>query len=176
MMKACAENRRRTSNGFWFKEKTNAGDTPGCLKSCGETYNEQETAMASVVAPYSAKIWNAATILLFFTNLSLEFLLFSALGHNQNSLACKHWWRWVRRTNSNPSRSTMLCISSDTILGIPLFFLHFGEQPKLEKMEKPKWESLLCSACWNEFGGDGEESGCGPFLMIRTQNIRLRIR
>lgn len=57
MMKACAENRRKTSSGFWFKEKTNAGDTPGCLKACGETYNEQETAMASVVAPYSAKIF-----------------------------------------------------------------------------------------------------------------------
>lgn len=58
----------------------------------------------------------------------------------------------------------------------PFFFLHFGEQPKLEKMEKPKGESLLRSACWKEFGGDGEEPACGPFLMIHTQNIRLRIR
>lgn len=158
MMKACSGNRRKTPNDFWFQEETNAGDVPGYLKACGVTYNEQETAMASVVAPYSAKIfsyWNAATVL-FFTNLSLDFLLFSPLIHNQTRLACKHWWRWVRRTSFNPLRRTMPCRASDTILGIP-FFLAFWGSAKIRKNRKAKVgiTSLLCMLEWIWWGWRG---------------------
>lgn len=52
----------------------------------------------------------------------------------------------------------MPCRSTDIMAGIPLV-LHFGDQPKLQKTEKPKWESLPCSASCNEFCGEEKESG-----------------
>lgn len=55
-----------------------------------------------------------------------------------------------------------------------LLFLHFGDDPKLEKKKtnrKTRSEHHF-SASWNEFGGDGAEPGHGPFLMTYTQSRR----
>lgn len=60
--------------------------TQGCYDKCG--------------SPIFSK--NLLILQQFFTNLFLEFLLFSVLVPNQARLACKHWQRWARRTNFSP--------------------------------------------------------------------------
>lgn len=151
-MKACAVSRRKIpKDSFWFQEQTNAGDKPGCLKASGVTSNKHKAAMANSSSIFCKKSSNTEMLQQFLTNLFLEFLLFSALVPNQTRVACKHWQRWARRTSFSPLRKSMSCRSSDTILGILFLFvcLHFGDWPKLEKPEKPKWDSLRCSASWN---------------------------
>lgn len=145
------------------------------LKSQWCDGNKHKAAVSSMVAHFLQKSYNTEMLQQFFTNLFLEFLLFSSLVLNHTRAACKHWQRWARRTSFSPLRKRRTCHAGPQPTSLASLFFGRGKGgwPKLEKPEKPKWESLLCSASFNEFGGDGEESGCGHFPIFCTQNIRL---